>query len=333
MKYLTIILLVFPLLNFSVFAQTEVESYLEKARQFNKEQKFEDAANEITKAIALQPNDADLYLTRANYYLFLDKKAEILNDAQKAASLSPTDKKILYFSALILHKTQQHREALKISDALMALGDVDRFGWSLRVGIKTHLEDFAGAFEDVSTAIELFPQDAMLKQNQANLIRLMGNSEKALEMYNKLIAKYEVKFSKATDKNEKATLGRDLAMFLFSRAGIYFAKFDKEKAQADLIKAGEYEKFNQYNYAFRARIYKSQKMYPEALADLTAAIEYDKDDDDVTFLIDRGDVYFAMGRFAEAIQDYEQVIKLDEAQLKEMMQKRIALAKQKMQEK
>ncbi len=65
---------------------------------------------------------------------------------------------------------------------------------------------------------------------------------------------------------------------------------------------------------------------------MTAAIEFDKDDDDVTFLIDRGDVYFAMGRFAEAIQDYEQVIKLDEAQLKEMMQKRIALAKQKMQE-
>lgn len=331
MKNLTLIIFVFLLFTISAFAQTEVEIYVEKANQYDSERKFDEAVAEISKAIAIEPNNTNLYLKRAGYYLILGKKLEILNDAQKAASINPTDKKILYSSALVLHRSRQYKEALKIADALFALGDVDSFGWSLRSQIKTHLEDFVGALDDVTTAVELFPQDTFLKQNQANLIRLLGDSEKALEMYDALIVKYEANLSKVKDETKKQAIKRDLSMFLFGRAGLHFGKFNKDQAQADLIKAVEYTP-HKFNYSHRARIYKQQKMYAEALADLTTAIEFDKENDILLLLIDRGDVYFALRKYAEAIQDYEQVIKLDHAQTKELMQRRIALAKQKIQE-
>ncbi len=330
MKKLLLILFVFLLFAFPLFAQTDIEGLVKNAQELSHQNKFDEAVAEIGKAIAVQPNNPDLYLHRAEYNFLLEKKAAVLEDAQKAATLNPTDKKVLYFSALILHKSRQYQEALKIADALIALGDVDRFGWSLRVQIKTHLEDFIGAFEDATTAAELFPLDNTLKQNQANLIRLMGDSDKALEMYNTLIASLERKFGKIKNEDEKAQAKRDLTSFLFSRAGLNFAKFNNEQAQSDMLKAVNYSP-TEFNYLRRAKIYRQQKMYAEAVADLNKALEINKQPEKIMFLIERGDVYYLMQKYAEAIADFEQIIKLDEQQLKEPMQRRIALAKQKMQ--
>ena len=333
MKNLPIILLTFFLFAVPAFAQTEVETYLEKANQYAKERKFDQSVIELSKAIAIEPNNASLYLRRARYYLFLQKNSELLQDVQKAVSINPTDKKILYNSSGILFENRQFEEALKIANALILLGDVDRSGWSLRASIKTHLEDFAGAYEDVTTAIELFPNDDYFKHNQANLVRLMGNSEKAMEMYNSIIAKYEEKLSKIENEKQKQPIQDSIAMFLFSRAALHFAKFNKDTAQSDLTKAVEYSPIP-LSYFRRAIIYKQQKMYEEAIADFTKAIELSKKKDGfvINCLINRGDSYFASKKYDEAIQSYEEVIKLDENQLNEFIQKRIALAKQKMQE-
>ena len=325
------ILFIFLLFAYPLFAQTEVESIIKNAQQLSNQEKFDEAVAEISKAIAIQPNNPDLYSHRANYNFLSWKDALILEDAKKAASLNPTDRKVLYFSAQILQKSRHYQEALRISDALMALGDVDWVGWSLRVSIKTHLEDFIGAFEDTTTAAGLFPQVNMFKQNQANLIRLLGDSDKALEMYNVLIASLEAKFGKIKGEDEKAQARRDLTSFLFSRAGLNFAKFNNEQALADLLNAVNYSP-TEMTYLRRAKIYRERKMYSEALADLNKALEINKQPEQIMFLIERGDVYYLMQKYAEAIQDYEQVAKLDEKQLKEPMQKRITLAKQKMKE-
>lgn len=312
-----------------VAAQTEAATLVEKARLFYNDQKFSEAVAEISKAIAFEPGNADLYITRAEYNFLLEKKTDVLNDAQKAVSLAPTDKKILYFSAQILRQSGQYEQALKISDSHIALGDADRFAWGLRVSIKTHLKDFIGAFEDATAAAEIFPQDSIFKQNQANLIRLMGDSDKALEMYNKQIAALETRFNKTKDANEKTQLKRDLISFLFSRSGILFSKLENEQAKSDLIKAIEYEP-TESNYFRRAKSYRQQKMYAESVADLNKVVGMNGQFDKAVLFIERGDVLYSMQKYAEAIADYERALKLDETHLKDLMQNRIKLAKQKM---
>jgi len=327
MKKLTLVVLAVLFFAFPAFAQDRVEDIVKKARDLMGDEKPVEAAAEISKAIAIEPQNPDLYITRAGFYFHLENRAEILKDAQRAAALAPTDRKILYFAALILQRSQQHKEALKISDELMALGDVDRFGWGLRVQIKTHLQDFFGAFEDAATAIELFPEDANLRQNQANLVRLMGNSDKALEMYNSLIAAGEKKLAKTKDENQKVSLNRSQSMFLFSRAGLNFSKFSREQALADLIKAVEYLPEGS-SYFQRARIYRDQKMFAEAVADFSKILEANLNFDKSLVYLERGDTYFFSQKYTEAVADYEEAVKLNES-MREFTQKRIAQIKQK----
>ena len=83
-------------------------------------------------------------------------------------------------------------------------------------------------------------------------------------------------------------------------------------------------------YQMRADFYAKQKLYNEAVADLTKAIETDSAQDAGMFLR-RGDVYYSMQKYAEAIKDYEQVLK-QKSGLEKFAERKIASAKQKMQE-
>ena len=327
MKKLTFSLLVALSFAFPVFAQTDVDSIVRKAKTMFLSKQRAEAVEEINKAIALEPGNPDLYLTRAEFYLFLQNKSEVLNDAQKAAALAPTDKKILYRAGLVLLRGLQFKEALKISEELTALGDLDRQGWGLRIQIKRSLKDFIGAFEDASRAIELFPEDDYLKQAQADLIRLLGDSEKALEIYDSIIAANEKKLSLANAQSDKTSIKRALSLFLFNRARINLAKSLMEPALADLAKAIEYLPDGN-NYFRRAGIYVEHKMYAEALADFSKIIDEKLIFDRSFVYLQRGNVYFMTQKYAEALADYEEAVKLNES-MRQYAQKRIALIKQK----
>jgi len=114
-----------------------------------------------------------------------------------------------------------------------------------------------------------------------------------------------------------------------SRANIYQNKFEIEKMKADLIKAVEWHPIP-VNYERRANFYTKQKMYDDALADLTKAIEKDSDKN-VGLFLRRGDVYYSMRKYLEAVKDYEQVLK-QKTGLEQLAERRISQAKQKMQE-
>ncbi len=326
MKKLPLIFLAVLFLAFSIFAQTGVEIIVEKANKLNLESKTAEAIVEISKAIALEPDNANLYITRANFNLELENKTEILKDAQKAASLAPTDRKILYFSASVLRQNRQLEEALKISDQLNALGDVDRFGWSQRIDLKIQLNNLAGAFEDVTTALELFSNDNTFKQFQAVLIRMSGDSEKALEIYNAVIASTEKKLSNTKIEGEKEAIRRDLTNFLFTRAGYYLSKSKNELAQADLIKTVNYTP-NDFTYIRRAKIYRDLEMFAEAEADLTKALEVLDQSPKEMVLIERGDVYVFSEKYDKAVNDYQEALKLD-ATIKEIFDQRMGWLKQ-----
>ncbi|HEY0459681.1 MAG TPA: tetratricopeptide repeat protein [Pyrinomonadaceae bacterium] len=329
MKKLTFILLLTLLSAFTAAAQTDVQSIAERAKNLFGSNEREKAFVELNKAIALEPDNPNLYVTRAEFYFALqNKKPEILRDAQKAASLAPTDKEILYRAALVLHRSQQFKEALKLVEERAALGNLDRRGWGLRIQIKTFLEDFYGAFEDASKAIELFPQDDYLKQVQANLIRLMGDSDKALEIYDALIASNEKKLALAKDENEKSSIKSALSLFLLNRARIILTKPQKEQAFADLIKVVEYQPEG-FNYFHRGKLYREQKMYAEALADFNKILVDGKTGMDKSFVyLERANVYYETQKYREALADYEEAVKLNES-MRQFVQNRIALIKQK----
>ncbi|MCA1623895.1 MAG: hypothetical protein LC768_06930 [Acidobacteria bacterium] len=290
MKRILPVLLAFLVFSLPAFGQTEVESYLEKANQYDRERKFGEAITELSKAIAVQPTDANLYLRRANLHLLTQNKQELLADVQKAVAINPTDKKILFYGASTVFRSGQYQQSLLMVNSLIALGEPDLQTLELRISIKTHLEDFAGAYEELTKTIELFPNEDHLKHNQANLIRLMGDSDTALEKFSAQIVSLEKKLSKIENKEAATRLRWDLSALFFSRAYIYRNKLEIEKMKADLIKAVEFHPIA-VKYERRAAFYTRQKMYDEALADLNKAIEMDTDSNAGLYM-SRGEVFF-----------------------------------------
>jgi len=329
MKIVSLVFLTFLISTFSIFGQSEIESFINKSNQFQKEGKFDEAIVELSKAIAVQQNDANLYIERANLYLLTQNKQNLLADVKKARAISPTDKKSLYYGTLVVFKSGQYQESFTLINHLIALGEPDLPALELRVSILTHLEDFASAYEEITKVIELFPNENGLKHNQANLIRLMGDSDTALDSFSAQIVSLETKLSKIENKDAATRLKWDLSALFFSRANIYQNKFEIEKMKADLIKAVEWHPIP-VNYERRANFYTKQKMYDDALADLTKAIEKDSDKN-VGLFLRRGDVYYSMRKYLEAVKDYEQVLK-QKTGLEQLAERRISQAKQKMQE-
>lgn len=281
---------------------------------------------EATKAISAQPNDAQLYLKRANRYRLRQNAEAVSSDVTKAIGISPNDVSIQFFAVRMLYELPEKcTQALAIINSTIANHPKNDEAYDWRFRVKTCLGDLTGALDDINTAIALNPQNTIYKNNQALLQQKLSNSDKALENFNQLIASLEQKLKGAKDDRIKI----DLMMTYFSRSRI-LAKIEKFDAmQAVLNRAVEVNPI-QYAYQTRARAYKWRQMYAEALADLTKAIELDDNESSVVF--DRAEIYFLQKKFPEAIRDYELVLKLNNG-LEQLAEKRIADAKQKMNEK
>ncbi len=333
MKKISAIILTFLIGCFSASAQTEVETHLEKSSRFRSEQKFPEAVAEITKAINLQPNNYNLYLERAVLHYAAQNKPELLADVQTAIRLAPANKKTLYEGTLLVFRSGQYQQSSRLINDLLALGAPDLPTLELNISIKTHLEDFAGAHQDLLKAIELYPNENRLKNNLANSLRLIGDSDAALNGFSAQIAAYEIKLNKneikeAKDSTERDKLTRELAYTLLSRAKIYEGKNEIEKMKLDLIRLIEVQPIS-HNYVQRANFYMKQKMFGEALADINRAMG--DDSEQAHLIMRRADIHFAMRNYSEALKDCEFVVKAKQG-LEHIAEKRIAQIKLKMQE-
>lgn len=205
----------------------------------------------------------------------------LLSDVQRIVSLNPTDSRDLITAVVLLFKAEKCSEALNLLDMLIAKDAKNAEFFSWRFHVKGYLRDEFGAFDDITKAVELDPKNIHYRNNQAGLLSRLGNSEKALQLFERMInsienqiktSKDEIKTSK--DENEKGNLRRELGMTLISRSRIYEKNRDFTAMFADLTQAVEIPlTFNKsakgFFYISRARAYSQQKLYEKAAADYT----------------------------------------------------------------
>lgn len=316
------------------FAQSNVEGFIQKSNDYRSQQKYDEAISELSKAVAFEPNNVNLYLIRANLYFLKSDANGLLSDVQRIVSLNPTDSRDLISAVVLLFKAEKCSDALNILDMLIAKDATNAEFFSWRFHVKSCLRDDFGAFGDITKAVELDPKNNLYRSNQADLLSRLGNSEKALQLFERMTSSLENQIKKATDKGEKNTLQRELGTTLISRSKIYEKNGDSAAMFADLTRAVEIPLTETlaakgYFYVSRARAFTRQKMYDKAIADYTEAINLDVGN--VGLLMNRGDVYFTSQKYVEAIADYEQVIKLKSG-LEQIAKSQISFAKQKIQE-
>lgn len=323
MKKLLSIFFAFLSLVIPAFSQNDSN------KPYYAEDKLDADIVEITKAIRLEPNNPQLYLKRANLYRLRRDAEAVSGDVGKAIGISPNDLSIQFTAVYLLYELPGRCEqALAIINTTIANNPKSDEAFEWRFRVKTCLGDLVGALDDINTAISLNPQKSIYKHNQALLQQKLAQTDKALENFNQLIASLEQKLKAAKDANEKENLKRELMMTYFSRSRIFAKNENFDAMFADLNRAVEVHPIH-YAYRTRAKAYKWREMYAEAVADLTRALELDAEDADL--LMNRGDVYFLMRKFPEAIADYGQILKINRG-MERLAESRIVLAKQKMQE-
>jgi tetratricopeptide (TPR) repeat protein len=265
---------------------------------------------------------------RANFYRFKQDANAVSGDIIKALGLNPNDVSVQFTAVHLLFEVQRCQHALAIINSTIAGNPKNDEAFEWRFRVKTCLGDVVGALDDINTAVALNPQSSVHRANQAILLKKLGESDKAARNFDQLIASLEQKLKSTTEKEELEKLKRELSMTYIERSRTFANNQNYEAMFADLNRAVEVNPAY-YVYQLRSRAYKWQKMFAEAVADLTKAIELS--DNDSGLLMDRGDIYFLMQEYSEAVADYVQVVKLKSG-LEQIAEKRISQAKQKMQE-
>lgn len=328
MKFFSLVLLSFSLLFFTqvLFAQADIKEFLLKAEEFEIDNKPDEAIGEITKAINVQTDNAELYLRRAQLYFDVGKHEAVAADASKAVALQPADKRTLLNAVRLLRYVKKCGESLEMLDRFIAKNAARDDVFYSRSHSKMCLADWAGAYEDLYQASELAPDNNMYRSTLAGMLARLGDSEQALEQFAKLIKFYERQYAKIKAANPKVTENHSLSEVYRLRAGVHHVKNDTANEFADLVKFVEYEP-KDTTYRQRAKIYLDHGMTGEAIADYTSALKNTLNP--AIFRFERGDIYAEAGKYAEAIADYEEAAR--DAGLSESAQQRIAAAKRNLQ--
>ena len=94
--------------------------------------KTEDAIEDMTKAIALKPDEAGLYYTRGKYEGQARKFDDALKDAQKAVSLDPKNMDYLYMRASGYAIAQEYKKAIADASAVISADPKNQAAYRLR---------------------------------------------------------------------------------------------------------------------------------------------------------------------------------------------------------
>lgn len=327
MKKLSLIIFAVFLCAFPTTAQTGVEALTQKATRLTGEGKLDEALIEINRALAIAPNRAGLYLQRAGIYQLAKNVRALVEDVNKAVGIEPLNERNVLLGARYLSTVGQYPQELAILNAFILKIPTSGEAYYARSQARWRLGDITGAFDDILTAIELNPNKTTYYSSRLVFFLQICDSKSDLEIFKRVVAFLEDISATAKTENDRTILKRDLTKIYLSRAGIFENNKDIDSLIADLTRAVELTPAD-YIFRRRAQVYHKNLRFAEAVADYTEAIRVSENA--FGLYLERGDVLLDAEKYDEALLDYEQALNLTR-QFKSFVEKKIDLVKEKMQ--
>lgn len=243
--------------------------YQKRGELYELTEKYTEALDDYTHALAAQPQNVVLLIERADLladpYIFENRKAEAIRDysavIDRAAELQAAPEKLQYAyqQRLNLYKTlAQYDAAIADSTELLKLNPQNAYYFFQRGSLYSDKKDYEKAIRDYDQAILLDP-------SHEGYYNSRGTAYHNLKQYDKAIADY----SKAIELYPK------FYWPYYNRGLIYNIQKDWAKSAADFGKASELRPKDINSLNNRAVAYINQKQWDMALADLNRVIEID----------------------------------------------------------
>ncbi|ALB43255.1 hypothetical protein AA650_24905 [Anabaena sp. WA102] len=299
--------------------------YFNRGVVYGEQKKWELALADYSKAIAINPDNADAYINRGVVYNEQKKWELALADYSKAIAINP-DNADAYINRGVVYGEQKKWElALSDYNKAIAINPDNADAYINRGVVYGEQKKWELALADYNKAIAINPDYAQAYINRGNGYYNQKKWELALSDYNKAIAinpdffqsyynrgvvydeqkKWELALA---DYNKAIAINPDYAQAYNNRGNLYSDQKKWVLALADFNKAIAINPDFFQSYYNRGVVYVNQKKWELALADFNKAIAINPDFSQ--FYYNRGIIYYQLGDKQKAIENFKQSAQL-----------------------
>jgi PQQ-dependent catabolism-associated CXXCW motif protein len=274
--------------------------YLARGMDYAEKKQYDNAVDDFTKAISLDPGNADAYVRRALAYASKDAYDAAMTDFDKAYALKKSPeveamRRDPKFAAgyiargKALHDEKKYAPAIEEYEKAIQLAPDNFDAYYNRAVTYYTTKNYVRAIEDYDRAIALNPKSILAHNGRGNAYYSKGDYDHAISSYGQAIA---------LNPKEK--------ILHSNRAGAYVKKGDFDRAILDYNSAIAIDPKYADAYQGRGNCYAEKEDYEKAISDLTLAVVLDPSD--ISMVIDRSKVYLSKRDYTHAIQDATDVI-------------------------
>ncbi|MFM6690497.1 MAG: tetratricopeptide repeat-containing serine protease family protein, partial [Microcystis panniformis] len=161
--------------------------YYNRGLLYSDLQKYDLALSDYSKAIELNPNDADAYYNRGILYRRQQKYELALDDYNQAIELNPNDADAYYNRGNLYYNQQKYELALSDYSKAIEINPNYAKAYYNRGNLYKNLQKYDSALADYNQAIDINPNDAYAYYNRGNLYKDLQKYDLALSDYSKAI--------------------------------------------------------------------------------------------------------------------------------------------------
>lgn len=259
---------------------------------------LEKAVEELNVILAENPVHSTVLLTRGYNYLSLRDYEKANDDFSKVIELMPKSLAGLRGKAIALEALDRRKEALGFYDQALEIDPEDAESLVGRSRLSMSDNNMEAAERDLNSVLESMPDSIQALYMRAQVNMHAGKLDQAINDFNEIL------------KNNP-----DFTPALIGRSAVWNQKGEIEKSQDDLDAAiqsapeqaeeSDYSRFLQI-----AHLAFVQEKYDETIAAANEAIA--ASDEHTHAIRIRGGAYWYLDQFAEALDDYEYLIKKSE---------------------
>ena len=265
--------------------------YLRTGEEFYRSMNYEDAIEQFTRAIELDPNLGRAYINRALSYSKTGNHEMAATDFDRALVLDKKNEELYYLSGREWHLLGDNKISLaRLNEAISRKHNFLE-AYEQRAEVYFELQLYDKALEDYQKCLKI-NDDAQAYFNIARVLEKLGRYDAAEDAYFRSI-----------DKNDRI-------------AGTYYSlallQYNRKKYSDAIISTGKMlalEPGNLEGILLQSQILTAQGNYPKAIEVLSMASAASPMDPRV--YIYRGDIYLTMNQATNAIIDYTRAIDLD----------------------
>jgi tetratricopeptide (TPR) repeat protein len=299
------------------------KKYCDAAEKFEKAKNFEGAIENYSKAIEMDPKFEKAYIARAACYEKINFKSEAIEDYKKALVFNPKDKELYYNAGRLLSDLEKNKEADEMLRKALERDKGYTEAIALEVNVLFKLKDYAYgltvtqlAIDDKKSAINLY-NHAVMEDSLKNYVNAEKFYRNAKYADPKFIPAYvalaltQLKLNKPEDAmkvcDEAVTKDPNNSDVFYAKSLVSAAKKDFQNAINEITKV-ILTKPTVNAFMLRASFYVTLGQHHNAINDYSQVIRID--DKDIMAYLNRAYASEQIQNFKAALSDYNKVASL-----------------------